>query len=459
MNDQLKINCGPADQRGVRLFTATLGDKTHGPDKFDPDIASQRRRFREQVIATFGFHDGDAHGPIEELILEAANRQDKFGSEIVEYRRISSKELSSGDYTVEYLIENTLVAGQPLIIAGPEKTLKTSFIIDAAVSLATGGHFLGRLPVKRACRVAVMTGESGLATIQETALRVCVAAGKWLDEIDSLVWSPDLPKFGSVAHANALERFLTNDEIEVLFIDPAYLCMPSADAGNVMAQGELLRSMSDVCNRVGTMMVLAHHTKGRTDSFQRVELSDIAWAGFKEFARQWWLLSRREKYEPGTGEHKLWLNIGGSAGHSALWAVDVAEGVRSETTERKWDVDLKTAADAQSEAEEAQHDYEELKRLGKVKRRTDADKRKIVDSMHKLTLPETATTIRNRTALSSERFNLAISELLADAAIVEADVQKSNRKMPYPGFNLVYQDSPESTYQTNGTNHREHAVP
>jgi hypothetical protein len=43
----------------------------------------------------------------------------------------------------------------------------------------------------------------------------------------------------------------------------------------------------------------------------------------------------------------LWLNIGGSAGHSALWAVDIDEGVSG--MPRCWKVQLSTPHQARAE--------------------------------------------------------------------------------------------------------------
>ena len=50
------------------------------------------------------------------------------------------KDLDGGDFALEYLIENTLVARQPCFIAGPKKALKTTFLVDMALSLATASR-------------------------------------------------------------------------------------------------------------------------------------------------------------------------------------------------------------------------------------------------------------------------------------------------------------------------------
>lgn len=368
-------------------------------------------------------------------LLELAATVETTG---IKYSVITSAELAKGDYAIEFLIENTLAARQPLIIAGAQKTLKTSFIVDGAISLATGGYFLGKLKVNRAVRVMVMTGESGFATIQENAINVCRAAGTWLDDIANLFWSEDLPKFGDAAHLDAVRALLTEYEIEVLFIDPAYLCLPSTDSGNVMAQGELLRGMAEVCRECGCLMVLAHHTKKNTgrDPFDVPELSDIAWSGFAEFCRQWWLIGRREKYEPGTGSHKLWLSIGGSAGHGALWAVDVEEGTRD--AGRKWEVDIHAPNDARQQTEQRKDE-------AKAKRAAEqlaGDVRKVLDTL--AGFPDgagTKTDLKGFSGLRDTRLTPAIASALKSKFIAPIEIVKGN-KQTYDGYKL----NPESSH-------------
>lgn len=353
----------------------------------------------------------------------------------IEFARISSAELASGDYQVEFAIEGAMVLGQPLTIGGPMKSLKTSILIDAAVSLGIGGYFLGRLKVKRPYVTAVMSGESGLATIQETARRIADAAGWRLADLSNLIWSPDIPKFDRPDHLEALEVFLVGDGIEVLFCDPAYLAMPSADAGNLMAQGELLRNIGDLCQRLGVSLVLCHHTKRNTgqDAHEPLELQHLAWAGHAEFARQWWLVNRRERYEPGSGQHRLWLSIGGSAGHSALWALDVDEGTFNEASGRRWEVSLTDAMGAREE--KAHRKAEEKKKT--AAEHLEADRKAICEAMAGFPdHTETQTAIKTATALNSSRFGPALASLIREKRILPGTIRKGN-KQSYEAFTLA----------------------
>lgn len=349
---------------------------------------------------------------------------------VIEFERIMCAELAAANYDLEYLIPGVLVAQQPMVFAGSRKSLKTSMMVDMAISLATGGYWLRKFKVNRACRVAMMSGESGLATLQETAKRVADAAGKRLENIDGLIWSPSIPRFDSRQHLDALRDLLTADEIEVVLIDPAYLAIPGGDAGNLFIQGEMLRRVTELCQSVGAGLILAHHTKrgGIADPYAPAELEHIAWAGFQEYARQWVLLSRREQYEPGSGVHRLWVSLGSSAGHSGLWAVDIDEGVYSEDMPRHWDVAIRPPDEVRQDDRKQAETAKAAKKKEQATGQLENDKKDVCDYLAKCKEGDTRKGIKDHIMISTDRLNRAVGALLDEEAIVGVEVQKHTRK-------------------------------
>src|SRR4051812_17484394 len=86
---------------------------------------------------------------------------------------LDSAALDRAPYGQRWLVESVLVPGQPAVLGGPRKSLKTSVAIDLAVSLSAGVPFLGSFAVPRPVRALVLSGESGEAVVQETARRAC----------------------------------------------------------------------------------------------------------------------------------------------------------------------------------------------------------------------------------------------------------------------------------------------
>ena len=346
----------------------------------------------------------------------------------ITYQRITSGELEQGDYSIEYLIDGVLVDLQPAVIGGGYKTLKTSIAADLALSIAFGGRFLGVFDVPVAHRVVVMSGESGLATLQETARRICRAAGRRLRDA-SVIWSPDLPRFDSEPHMDALRRFLTDDEATVCIVDPAYLAMGGnpEDHKNVFAIGERLRSVGDACMSVGVTPIICHHAKRAKSDNEPMELGDLAFSGWAEWARQWILLNRRERFDPDSnGEHNLWMTVGGSAGHFGLWGLDITEGRQSDPGGRSWDVEIIPASDAratsQTDRQRQQNDQKKAK--------FEADCELVTLKLNAATEPLTAKRLMAQCHFGADRLQRAIEQLLTDQRIQETKVCVSNHNKP-----------------------------
>ncbi len=173
----------------------------------------------------------------------------------------TSSELCAPIEPPVWLINGVLLEGQPTIVGGPMKTLKTSILIDMTVSLGTGTSFLGRFPVPRPMRVALISGESGRYVIRQNAREMAMDRGVDLDQDQHILWGFDLPLLTEPDHLRAVEKMIKDNGLEVLAIDPLYLTIPEerVDHKNMFSLGPVLKTFGQMCLEAGCLPILSHH--------------------------------------------------------------------------------------------------------------------------------------------------------------------------------------------------------
>jgi AAA domain len=391
-------------------------------EDFDLDPANDPPELRAKIAAQAAIR----HEPSD----DAEPASDRPPERAYSPKLYTSSEFFAAAFPREFLVRGVLVKGQPGVLGGVKKTLKSGVGIDLAISLDTATPFLGfeRFAVPRRANVLLLNGESGNATVQETAVRIAQARG-----IDPrslrITWGADLPQLSNPEHLRDLADIIAERSIEVLLIDPAYLCLlagvrpDGASASNLFDMGGIYSQFARFSIEAGATPILTVHAKkGR--GHDPLDLDDLTYAGIAEYARQWTLISRREDYE-GDGTHRLWLSIGGSAGHSFLGHLDVEEGVIGEQFDgRTW----KTTVEGYQEAKREKKTGREQEKS--AERQADEWRvMKIIDDVIAANETATVTRIRNGAGLSRPRVDSAIERLRQQRVIEEftATVPKGNK--------------------------------
>lgn len=363
-------------------------------------------------------------------------------------KAITSAELDSGDFTVEFHVEEWIPVHQPGAIGAPSKALKTTTAVAAFMSISTGDSLFGRFPVSVPARCCLISAESGFAALQRTGRAIAASNGRSLSDYSDLLWCDQVLDLGNDKHIAELTQFVKDNGVKVLGLDPAYLLMPGLGdhANNLFEMGRHLRAITIIGQECGVTPVLIHHFKKTVgQGYEEPELEWLAHAGFCNWARWWILLNRRSKYDPeNRGYHELWAHTGGSAGHSSAWALNVNEGLRDGS---EWSVDVMYASEAREQQAEVEASQKTNKRDRESIAAQTANRQKIQDALRKFPKGGTASDISASAGVAFNKAKGILHDLALGETVRECAVVKAN-KQAYAGYQLSEFPIPQTQSDT-----------
>jgi hypothetical protein len=214
-----------------------------------------------------------------------------------------------------YLLRGLWPADAYGIIAAESKAGKTWLSLDLALSVATGGPFLGHFPVERSGPVLVYLGEGGLRNTYRRF--AAIAAHKGIDLLDArnveLVSRP--PSLNDSVHCAQIVADVAATNPALVILDPLYLSI-SANMGQLNEVGQQLAKIQRIAEDAGAALVVIHHWNQTGSGTGRGRMSG---AGAEQWGRVLWSVAVKHK---GTDiEHPLssvvTLNVEASGGEIA----------------------------------------------------------------------------------------------------------------------------------------------
>jgi hypothetical protein len=124
------------------------------------------------------------------------------------------------------------------------------------------------------------------------------------------------------------------------------------------------------------------------------------------------------------------MSVGGSAGHSGLWGLNIDEGTRQDIGGRRWAVEVLSSAEAYAsrvaDAEEASEVRKQRQYDAKLRRQRDA----VLEALREFPEGETSRAIRELACVGARSIQAVLDSLVEDGEIVTCTIQKNTRQEP-----------------------------
>lgn len=214
---------------------------------------------------------------------------------------------------VDWLVDGIFSSDQPTLFGARSKCLKTTQLVDLAVSLASGSDWLGVFKIPKKRRVLFITGEANNRAISKRLRKAATAHGTSMEKLKGMirVEAVAFPELPNIEHCAAISETIKKHGIEVVIIDPLYRGLGGdIDTNKASQVASAVVSFCQWCQPAS--VIISHHTTklAAREYGTPPELEDMTGAGIAESCGNWWLVGRNQKYQ-WDWIHDLCISFGG----------------------------------------------------------------------------------------------------------------------------------------------------
>lgn len=164
-----------------------------------------------------------------------------------------------------WLIESLWLADAAGIIGGQPKCCKSWLGLDAAVSVASGTHCLGRFVVSTRGPVLVYLAEDQVSEVRSRVESICQSRGLHVNELDLTVITAPVLRLDDNRDQQRLWRTVERVAPRLLLLDPL-VRLHRLDENNSRDIAGILGFLREIQRHFKTAVILTHHASKRTHS-------------------------------------------------------------------------------------------------------------------------------------------------------------------------------------------------